>query len=163
MQLADTPFGIIPVVSPVSADPGNSGKVRNLAVGGGINHDQLAPVRNHRNEIVGYELRAAYQRQGWILLEDLYRAEHDEGGWERYKRYLKDIRANPKRSLPSFPPHLLPQEVQRRMKASLPTEWETEWEKLKTGAEKVVEGKPDKPADEPAKPSKRNAAPEARS
>lgn len=143
MQLAGTPYQIVPVVAPVSADPNTSGKVRNLACGGGTSHAQLEASRDEQGNIVGYELRPQYRRRGWAMLQDLYADEEGEDGpgWQRYKRYIADMRKGG--IMPSFPPHLLPKAVQDRMKASFADEWTQEWAKVKTGTAQIVEGTPD--------------------
>lgn len=152
MQLAGVPFQIVPVVAPVSADPNSSGKVRNLACGGGVSHSQIEAVRDEQGNVLGYELRPAYRRRGWAMLQDLYAEDEGENGpgWQRYQRYLADIRRGD-RIFPSFPPHLLPSGVQKRMKAALPDEWTQEWEKIKNGTAEIVEGKPE--AEVPAEPA----------
>lgn len=166
---ARAPFKYIPVVAPVSNDPNTSGKVRNLAVGGGVNHSQIEAVYDafDRDRVIAYELRAGARARGWSKLQDLYEAEEGgkSPGWARYKAYLDDMRADRTRS--PFPTRLLPQEVQRRMKAAIPDPWaddEAELDKLKNGTAQVVAGKPvDEPAKPEAKPAdepKRKARPE---
>ena len=158
MQDAQAPYSIVPVVAPVSNDPNTSGKIRNLHVGGGVQHQQLVTVTDPRTgRILGHEINPAHHRAGWRKLEDLYHEEGNAEGWLKYKRYLQAWRDGTTKV--SFPSHLLPKAVIERQRAMVPDEFADEFRtKPTTGA--IVEGKP---ADEPAKPSKRNPAPEARS
>jgi hypothetical protein len=158
MQDATAPYRVIPIVAPVSNDPNTSGKIRNLHVGGGVQHQQLVTVTDPRTgRILGHEINPAYHRAGWRKLEDLYAEEHNPEGWAKYARYLDAWRAGRTRS--PFPAADLPRAVVERQRATVPDEFADDFRaKPVTGA--VVEGKP---ADEPAKPSKRNPAPEARS
>lgn len=108
MENASTPYRVIPVVSPASADPNTSGRVRNLHVGGGVFHKQLSRAGNT------WLVESSYERAGWRLLEDCYREERDEAGWERYKRYLDHWAKGLTSS--TFPEEWLPRFVQDRRK-----------------------------------------------
>lgn len=149
---------IIPVVAPASNDPNLSGKVINLHCGGGVCHRQL-----WRDPTSGYyELHPGYHRRGWRLLSDMYHEENDEEGWKHYQRYLAAWQKGQTRS--PFAPHRLPKSVQERQRCMLPDEFADEFRAAPTlGTVKPEPAAPEKPADEPAKPNKRNPAPEARS
>ena len=113
------PPKIIPVVLPPSADRSLSGRVRNISVRGVDHSGWLMPTRQ------GWRLDPDRTLQGYVLLEDLYRAEGNEEGWATYKRYIADWQKG-KTSRP-FPLHLLPQEVQKRQRGDIGAEFEDPW------------------------------------
>lgn len=131
----------VPVVLPPSADLTLSGRIRNLAIRGVPSADWLEPVEGG-----GWTLKKSYELKGYVLLEDLYRDEHNDEGWESYKRYLRDWQAG--RTGSSFPFHLLPKEVQDRQKGLLPEDKMDPWApaKMKTTGVTVdvTEGSPKK-------------------
>lgn len=103
---------IIPVVSPVSNDPGSSGRVRNLPCSPGSMPAQLERLRDGT-----YAIKAEWRRKGWLLLEELYEAENKAEGWAKYQRYLSAWQAGTARV--SFPFADLPDEVRRRQSAAV--------------------------------------------
>lgn len=103
---------IIPVVSPVSADPANSGRVRNLPCSPASKPPQLEKLSDG-----SYAVRAEWARKGWVLLQSLYEAEDNTEGWAKYERYLKAWQTGTARV--SFPVDALPVEVQRRMSMAM--------------------------------------------
>lgn len=102
---------IVPVVTPQTGDPSSSGRVRNLPVSPQAIPAWLEP-RGGR-----YAVRGVYADKGYVLLQDLYTAEEDAAGWEKYKRYLAAWKAGTARV--SFPLDALPREVQRRQSTLL--------------------------------------------
>ena len=98
---------IIPVVTPQTGDPSSSGRVRNLPVSPQAVPAWLEPRGGNR-----YAVKGVYAERGYIKLEDLYKAENDAAGWEKYKRYLAAWKAGTARI--SFPLADLPAEVRRR-------------------------------------------------
>lgn len=109
---ANAPSLIIPVVSPVSNDPGSSGRVRNLPCSPGSMPAQLERLRDGT-----FAVKAEWRRKGWVLLEELYDAEDNADGWAKYQRYLAAWQAGTARI--SFPFGDLPAEVQRRQSAAI--------------------------------------------
>lgn len=98
---------IIPVVLPHSADPSNSGRVRNLPVS-----PQAVPAWLERRAGGAYAVRGVYADKGYVLLRDLYAAEHNDAGWAKYQRYIVAYQEGKTRS--SFPQADLPAEVRKR-------------------------------------------------
>lgn len=113
------PPRIIPVVLPPSRDRSLSGRIRNISVRGVDHSGWLVLTRQ------GWKLNPDMALQGYVLLEDLYRAEGNEAGWETFKRYLSDWQKG-KTSRP-FPTHLLPEEVQKRQRGDIDAEFEDPW------------------------------------
>lgn len=103
---------IIPVVTPQTGDPSSSGRVRNLPVTPQAIPSWLEPRGGGR-----YGVKGVYAERGYVLLQDLYKAEGNQEGWEKYKRYLAAWKAGTARV--SFPLDALPQEVQRRQSTLL--------------------------------------------
>jgi hypothetical protein len=103
---------IIPVVTPQTGDPSSSGRVRNLPVS-----DQAIPAWLEKRGGGRYAVKGVYAERGYVLLQDLYKAEDDEEGWAKYKRYLAAWKAGTARV--SFPLESLPKEVQRRQRTLL--------------------------------------------
>jgi len=103
---------IIPVVTPQTGDPGTSGRVRNLPV-----TPQAIPSWLEARGSGRYGIKGVYAERGYVKLQDLYEAEDDRQGWEKYKRYLAAWKAGTARV--SFPVESLPREVQRRQRSVL--------------------------------------------
>ena len=112
---------VVPVVLPPSGDLSSSGKIRNLMVRGADHSGWL----EWAGEGHGWQLRKAMEKQGYALLEDLYRAEDNADGWHSYQRYLKDWQKG--RTRQSFPLHLLPREVQARQRGDVGPEHKDPW------------------------------------
>lgn len=121
MQLARAPYKVIPIVAPISADPATSGKIRNLPVGGGVEHSQLEAIRNEIGDIIDYDVRAPARRRGWVRLQDLYEAEGRAEDWDLYRRHMEAASAG--RTRVPFPRDRLPAEVLRRQQAAVPDEF----------------------------------------
>lgn len=139
LVLANAPHKIVPIVAPISNDPSNSGRVKNLRIGGGVNQRQLMRTTS------GVQVHPEWAGRGWVLLEDLYEAEGNAEGWAFYQRYLEAWNDN--RTRVSFPFERLPLEVQRRQRCGLPDEFADDF------AVKPTTGKADDGA-----PAKRKAA-----
>jgi hypothetical protein len=103
---------IIPVVTPQTGDPSSSGRVRNLPVS-----MQAIPAWLEHRGNGRFAVKGVYAERGYVLLRDLYKAEDNAAGWEKYKRYLAAWKAGTARV--SFPLDALPQEVQRRQSTLL--------------------------------------------
>lgn len=132
---AESLHRIIPVVSPASGDS-SSGAVRNLHVGGGVNHRML--VRSG----TGYSVHPDYAAKGYVLLEDLYAAEDNMSGWALYRRYLDVMQGKIKGATTtvSFALSKLPKEVARRRATQVSEEFDD------------LFGEPDEPGPSSARP-----------
>lgn len=105
--LASSTPVIVPIVAPMSGDPGNSGRVVNVPATPQIHVRWL-----EKSSSGEWIIRSEHARKGWALLEDLYAAERNPEGWVRYQRYISKWQAGTTKS--SFPKEWLPQEVIRR-------------------------------------------------
>lgn len=111
---------IVPVVLPPSADLSLSGRIRNIQIRGTDHSGWLNFTKS-----AGWQVSKDMEMEGYVLLEDLYRAEGNEAGWAAYQRYLKDWQA--RRTTKSFPFHLLPKEVQNRQQGQIAPEFQDPW------------------------------------
>lgn len=98
---------IVPVVTPPTADPATSGRVRNLSVS-----PQAIPAWLERRAGGQYGVKGVFADRGYVLLRTLYEQEGNAEGWAKYQRYLAAWAAGTARI--SFPFEALPREVQRR-------------------------------------------------
>lgn len=134
---ANAPHQIVPIVAPISRDPAASGRVKNLAVGGGTFHRQIMAIGPGE-----YAIHPRYAKQGWAFLEDLYAAEDNMAGWELYQRYLH-LAATGRTSV-SFPFDRLPREVQTRQRCGVPDDFADEFA-VKPTTGKIDAGDPVEP------------------
>jgi len=111
---------IIPVVTPQTGDPSSSGRVRNLPVS-----PQAVPAWLESRGGGRYAIKGVYAERGYVKLEDLYAAEDNVAGWERYKRYLVAWKAGTTRV--RFPLSALPAEVRRRQTVIVDDEFSDEF------------------------------------
>lgn len=111
---------IVPVVLPPARDRSLSGRVRNISIRGADHTGWLMQTRH------GWQVHPDRAVAGYVLLEDLYRAEGDEDGWAAYKRYLSAWQGG--RTSRPFPPHMLPKEVQRRQSGDVGPEFSDPWD-----------------------------------
>lgn len=107
MLKPETPYLIVTIVTPETDDPATSGTVVNIPCAPTVTHELLI-----RDQGV-YSLRPSATRAGYVLLEDLYRAERNERGWEEYQAYVADWQAGRAKRKP-FQKEKLPREVLRR-------------------------------------------------
>ena len=115
----DTPLTIVPIVSPATNDPSTSGRIKNLACGGTIQHRQLMPVDGI------YAVHPRWARQGWKLLEDFYLEESNPEGWKKYQRYIDAWRRNLIKV--AFPQEDLPKAVRERQTCGVASEVASEF------------------------------------
>ena len=111
---------IVPVVLPPSADPSLSGRIQNLHVRGADHSGWLTEAGQY-----GWVLKKEKEIEGYVLLEDLYKAEGNQEGWDAYKRYIRDWQAG--KTTKSFPFHMLPKEVQARQQGQIAPEFQDPW------------------------------------
>ena len=108
---------VISVVTPQTGDPSTSGRVRNLPVSPQAIPAwlELRPANENRPAYFG--LKGKYADKGYAMLRDLYEAEGNREGWDKYQRYIAAWKAGTARV--SFPFADLPAEVQRRQSIQL--------------------------------------------
>ncbi len=110
---------IVPVVTPQTADPSSSGRVRNLPVSA-----QAVPAWLERRNGT-WAVKGRFADHGYVLLHDLYVAEDNMEGWAKYQRYLAAWKAGTARI--AFPFDALPKEVQRRQTVDAQDEFSGEF------------------------------------
>lgn len=120
---AEDPYTYVALVTPMTADPATSGKIKHLPCAPQVKHKWLVAQEVARG-MVDFFVTPLAARAGYILLRDLYMAEGNPEGWADYERHLRDIAAG--RKVKPFPVDKLPREVLRRRACGLePTEVET--------------------------------------
>lgn len=108
---AESPYTLVAVVTPITDDPGTSGKIKHLPCAPQVKHKWLRAYDAGDGK-VDYAIEPLYGRRGYVLLRDLFEAEHRAEDWAAYERMLADL-ALGKRVKP-FPQERLPAEVLRR-------------------------------------------------
>lgn len=107
MLKPESPYTILPIVTPETDDPATSGTVVNIPCAPTIGHDLIM------REGGVYSLRPFAQRAGYVTLEALYLAEGNKQGWEEYRAYVEAFTSG-KAKRQAFPKDKLPREVLRR-------------------------------------------------
>lgn len=120
---AEDPYTYVAIVTPMTADPATSGKIKHLPCAPQVKHKWIVSQvvgRNRAGEVVDFFIAPLAARVGYILLRDLYMAEGNPEGWAEYERHMKAIAAGQK--VKPFPADKLPREVLRRRACGLDPE-----------------------------------------
>ncbi|HEY8377120.1 MAG TPA: hypothetical protein VIK91_11555 [Nannocystis sp.] len=111
ITLAEAPYVLVPVVTPIAEDPSISGRIKLLRCAPQVSHKWLQSYVDGAGR-TQYDIAPRYARKGYMLLRDLFEAEGREADWLEYEAMLK-LKAAGKPHKP-FPDERLPAEVHRR-------------------------------------------------